>query len=626
MATDDITTQLIDMMGASGQANTVAANSSLVGSGGDLLSTMANYVQILSTVEGPAAQAAAASEVGNFAAQQAAAQLEAGAAAESQAAAAAAVGTAAEESAVAVAGASLAFAVVLVAVAFILADLSSQGQSSDESQQFMAALNAVKSDVDQHALEQYWEVLFTGTLSTFWADVGADLDNLAAEGTGGTDVKNGQNSYVNFHDHGMKFVNLLISDPASPLYWQVPPQYAGDVPQSASSPSPDWGRIGWEYYSWYGQFPTRPTVEDSPGGNVSDPRTMLPMLVLGLRSYLTLESMLNFIDSTQPTLLEFLNQYRGDPANWLNQPFSLSYYTNFLFTKYSEAVNGIVKTDLPTQEEILGALWWVAQIGNVFAHPSTNPGQPTSQSWGAPWRFPNGGPVQSYSGNGWAWNLRLGASETYPQYGSYGNYQIDASQQNVFTQAYIVSHVDTTGAVSDWQHANILFNSGGETYVSIDSLQNWAIPWLQNRLILGRMARWKAIYLINGFDRAWNVLQAMQRLVAPNGPIVPSTMKLTQDNTIATGNWSVRELCEVLLPMGDPQAIAEPDFVINWAPASPTVWASFSGHSVAELAQFLYNVGFGNWAGPPTIAPTGLSLREWLSAGGFGLLAFGVIV
>ncbi len=168
--------------------------------------------------------------------------------------------------------------------------------------------------------------------------------------------------------------------------------------------------------------------------------------------------------------------------------------------------------------------------------------------------------------------------------------------------------------VSEWQQANILFSEEGETYVSIGALEDWTIPWLKNTLILGRMARWKAIYLNHCFDRVWDMLQAMQRLVAPNGPIVPSTMTLQQDGTIANGNWSARELCKVLFPMGNPQAIEQPDFLINWAPASPTEWTGFSGHSVAGLVQFLNSVGDGNWAGPPANNPSGsLSLRGLLA-------------
>jgi hypothetical protein len=126
------------------------------------------------------------------------------------------------------------------------------------------------------------------------------------------------------------------------------------------------------------------------------------------------------------------------------------------------------------------------------------------------------------------------------------------------------------------------------------------------------MARWKAIYLLNGFDRWWSVLQALQRLAAPNPPVVPAAMRLDQDGTIASGNWSTRELCKVvkggLYPRG---SSSDNNFVIDWGP-------SVSGHSVEGLAQFLYNIANGNWAGPPEQhpyrdIPRPLSLRGLLA-------------
>jgi hypothetical protein len=162
-----------------------------------------------------------------------------------------------------------------------------------------------------------------------------------------------------------------------------------------------------------------------------------------------------------------------------------------------------------------------------------------------------------------------------------------------FTPAYVVSLPDITNAVSQWQQAGVLFNDGSETYVSIERLQNWAIPWLQNRLIHGRMARWKAIYLLNGFDSVWSVLQALQRLAAPNPAVVPATMTLNQDDTTASGNWSARELCAIVL--------ADNEFVVNSG--------SVSGHSVAGFVEFLYNIANGNWAAPPGKTPGQTPLR-----------------
>lgn len=83
---------------------------------------------------------------------------------------------------------------------------------------------------------------------------------------------------------------------------------------------------------------------------------------------------------------------------------------------------------------------------------------------------------------------------------------------------------------------------------------DFTIPWVQNKVTLGSMARWKALYLISGYDRVFQLMRSLQDLVAPymqSAPeIVPPVMYL-DDGTRADGNWSARELCNVLqLPRG----------------------------------------------------------------------------
>jgi hypothetical protein len=318
---------------------------------------------------------------------------------------------------------------------------------------------------------------------------------------------------------------------------------------------------------------------------------MTPVLALGIRSYLTLATLLHYINPTQLTFREFLNDFGRD----------LRSYTQFLYTNYAEAVNGIVKTDIPSEAEILGYLWQLSQNAGAFASLDTQPDAPTTQSWGAPmprWgisEFIDGPAAGAYSGNGWGWNGIYGASETYPQYGFYGHARIDQlSYLNLFTPAYIVSSLDGTNAVSEWQRALILFNVGSDTYVSEFSLSEWVIPWLQNRIILGRMARWKAVYLINGFDGVWSLLQALQQLVPPP-PTMPIVPLKFDDDTIKNGNWSARELCKVVLVTGS--LLTGNDYVSE--DNEFLVITPVSGHSVAGLVQFLYNVANGTWTGPP---------------------------
>jgi len=79
-------------------------------------------------------------------------------------------------------------------------------------------------------------------------------------------------------------------------------------------------------------------------------------------------------------------------------------------------------------------------------------------------------------------------------------------------------------------------------------------------------------------------------------------MVLDQDGTIASGNWSSRELCKVVLVRGklltgNQYVNTDNEFVVTTGAGDST--SPVSGHSVAGFLQFLYNVANGNWAGPP---------------------------
>jgi hypothetical protein len=113
------------------------------------------------------------------------------------------------------------------------------------------------------------------------------------------------------------------------------------------------------------------------------------------------------------------------------------------------------------------------------------------------------------------------------------------------------------------------------------------------------MARWKAVYLLNGFDRLWSVIQNFQTVAGLAG--VPAMMRLTQDNTIASGNWFCRELCAIVivnskLLTGNEFLSTGDGFTVY---VSTPGGGTLSGQSVGGLVEFLYNVGNGNWAGPP---------------------------
>ena len=631
---DDATSQLIKMITGGSTSSPLALNRSILGNAADLLSAAASYAQLLGLVEGPVAQAAVASTLGDIAFQQGVAQKLAeglGSAEAEGVVLGEAASTAAAGSALATAAATGVGAAIVIVVSFILAALTlgSSGESG-QNQAYQDLTDAINK-LTENVLAHYWlDKLTNSPAASLWIPLKGDMDDLAAQGTGGIYVK-GDASHPgdvsHYHSDGMNFVNELTSGLEVSAgfgigqYWQVMAQPAGDVLQSPD-PKPGWDMgWGWKYCSWYGKFPARIAIANSPSGNVLDPRTMTPVLALGLQSYITLQAMANLIDPTYPNLKDFLSQFwstfGGDPKN------PQSGYISFLYSMYHLAVQGIVKTDVPSENEILGSLWWIGQhqAGTIasggnpnYAHPSTNPSQDTTYSWGAPWPnsaaqgYPQGttdDPGAAFSGNGYAWNYVYGASETYPQYGFYGNYQgkqiqttLDGKSimdwRDIFTPAYIVSQIDASNAELQWHQSNILYNDGSDWYVSIDRFKNWTIPWVKNRIILGSMARWKAIYLHNGFDSVWSILQALQQMAPPSTtPIVPQMMRLKQDNTIADGNWSARELCTILDLSGTITAgIPVPNSLVT-----DVTSLRVRGYSVSALVQVLDNIANGNWGG-----------------------------
>lgn len=195
-----------------------------------------------------------------------------------------------------------------------------------------------------------------------------------------------------------------------------------------------------------------------------------------------------------------------------------------------------------------------------------------------------------------------GVVDDYPQYGAYQSSPPVTVPSS--SPAYLIDMINTDDLVSGVTQAVTLF---GFQYIDLqrELFARWVLPWVQNKLILRVIARWKAIFLINGYDKVWSILQTLR--VLANQSLLP-TLTLDQDGTIANGNWSARELCTVLNVDGNIF-----DGVPNAFTGLTTVWSgdavprgpAIEGYSLFSLAECLDKIANGNWAGPPGSLPPG---------------------
>lgn len=547
--TTDATTLLIQRILSQEGSPAQGPNANLLGQADSIISTAADYAQILGTSLGPLAQAAGIAAAGGATA--AVADAAGQAAALTSSAATAGIGA----------------AVVLI-FSFLLAALGDDSGSSET--EALNQLNSEVMDVEDVVLADYWQNHLTGIISSWnspTGGLGTDLDNLANEGIRGTDVKN---DVAQFHDNALAFVNNFIPSktPGAEVYWERP--FVQSQAFAVKWVPYVWGSVEkaliYPVIGWYGKLPA-PQAGPPLGGSAqqmaSDPFSSLPFLLLGIQSYLAIEALVHLIDARQPTFSDFLTEFKGD----------LQGYASFIYAQHQLAVNGIVKTDLPSNADVLTFLYYVTAR---VSFPDDTPlwgGSPANQ-------YTDGSPPPSA---GYAWNGVYGAASAYPQYGVY-----EPSPPVPVPCSSPSSLIDIINA---YNMAPQFQQAFGYAFNQKAVLANWTLPWVKARLILGRMARWKAIYLINGYDKVWSIIQNL-RALSNQSPLPALT--LTQDGTIASGNWSMRELCTVLGNLGGDLA-------------SPTAGEGLGplGDSLLTLVQLLDSIVNGNWGGPPSTLPSG---------------------
>ena len=319
---------------------------------------------------------------------------------------------------------------------------------------------------------------------------------------------------------------------------------------------------------------------------------MLPYLLTGIQSYLSISMLINVINTSAPTFLNYVRGYGGLLQQW----------ASFLQSQYEPAVKGIIKSDIPSSADVLSFLAYAARASgyviNVLQDEFTlDASDPYSYFWDP--QYPPGPP--GCPRRGYAWNGVYGAIDTYPPFGAYyGTYQpappvpVPAS-----APSYLIDVINTDNLVAE------IAEPFEFPYMEWATLVNWTFPWVEDKLILGTMARWKAIYLLKGYDKVWSILQTL-RVLTNQSPLPPVTLAeetLTTGNwsMLATGNWSMRELCTVLNVSGA---------ILDGVTGEGLTAGGVPGtYSLSSLLQAFDNIAKGNWA-KSAVASSGRGLAR----------------
>jgi hypothetical protein len=584
-----------------------------------LFGTAANYAQVFSTAEGPIAQAAAIAYVKSLnLVQGTATGLE----------------TAAGQAAIITAGAAAAGigAGIVLIFAFALAALASTSDSGSAQTEFLQKLGQAISDLQQDFdavdLGGYWYNLW-GELNSAWnsgqSGIGVDLDNLAEEGIG-QDATDVQLDAPHFHDHALGFVMRMVQQLGPNPYWVRPvlanQGFAAQMvayPSYEGFPGDGFGVALTTIMGWYGSLPQpEPATLPQGGQGASDPRTMLSCLAVGMNSWITVQMLVHLIDPSLQTFDQFLDDFSGNYTVAGDQK-NIPAFTRFLFSQYFKAVTNIIMSDLPTMGDLVSFLIGTAGTSGYYLTAMGYSPPALGPSWSSDSNVPPSA--------GYAWNGVYGAVDTYPAYGYYS--PGPPLPVPFATPAYVIDSL--------WQDAAENLQGQWAELAQYEYEFNffvgqWVVPWLQNRIVLGRLARWKAIYLLNGYDQVWSILQKLEIVAKPSTPIVPAELVYINllhpgEEFIADGNWHMRELFAIMNFDG---------LIGGRIPGDELPYSQEAqGYSLWALVQALDDIANGSWTGPPGYpfpgnppswgegpAPRPLSFRGRLAAAATSIPAY----
>jgi len=297
---------------------------------------------------------------------------------------------------------------------------------------------------------------------------------------------------------------------------------------------------------WYGTLPRPPTDTSHYEGytTVLDPQLALPAFMKAIELFLAIETLLEPDGFTR-----FLEQWRA----------TLVTLADTLEQRYRTLVQGLARSDVPTADDAVSFVIPLVRGSTPLATPEP------------PMNFVEV-PLEGAPRSGWAWNTVFGVVDAY----------------GVFTSPVLVPSREASHIVDMFPVDGIEAAPADEEWLRIHHY-----PWIRDRVVLGLMARWKALYIIRGYDRAWSVLQHLRVLTKQQGVHLPDGNR----------DWSARELVREL---GLPTVQGDP--------------AHYQDHSLSDLIERFDRVAKGTWGtprddvSPDQLTPRPVSFRERLAA------------
>jgi hypothetical protein len=482
----------------------------------------------------------------------------------------------------------------------IITAIAESTQSGADASDVLQELYTTINDIQNEATGIAWSTSMN-EIVTFLTPLYTDIDTIAHEPWTDPNVSS---QTVQFHTDALNFVNDMALDQA---VWLRPfVQSLSFIPQTLAIASELNGvqPVGapWSM-GWFGNLPQTPTSDENGSIQVFDPQYTLPAWLYGLGSYIAILAVLNQIDPSQPTLTQFIADYQQD----------LISYAKLLQSQYATGVAGLVKTDVPTVNDVMSYLYYYFNVRDE-SYYYLSPGSTVQNSVEL---VSNLGPAGVLTPQGpspprigFSWNGVYGVVDVYGVFVQTVADVVNAPRLTVAipsrTSCCMVDVIKSDGMNLTWKWTVPDSYSSASGY-GVNFLM---YPWIRARVTLGLMARWKAIYIMRGYEHAWSVLESLLRLSGQG----PANRIILPDGTAASPDWSVRELYGVLNSFTQDTAIQIPPY------APPGQLPSYI--SVLGLVTAFDMIANGNWGGPAREAapvgyyppPSSVSLCQHLAA------------